>query len=296
VETRLSTGADSYRALMVRTPDLVFVVDDEMRVVLGTLAAAHFVGRSLEEIKGARVGELFGPAGEQFERRLSEATANGRSLDFDDSLSTNDAGIWMKTSLVPLAEAAPGFVLGSGRDVTDSRHLAVALKGDADEIAYLATHDALTGIANRRAFVAALGRAVALARRGSCSTVFYMDVDHFKRVNDERGHAFGDEVLVSVACLLKEEVREVDLVARSGGDEFEALLVDSAETGAARVATRMRTKVEGLGDQIGIPIGLSIGIASVDPDASVERIMSTADRRMYELKEAGRGPGNAATA
>ena len=111
-----------------------------------------------------------------------------------------------------------------------------------------------------------------------------MDVDDFKRCNDERGHSFGDEVLVSIAGLLKQEAREVDLVARIGGDEFAALLVDSTEDGAIGVADRMRANVEALGDEIGIPMGLSIGIVQVDPDETIDSVMSSADRKMYECK------------
>ena len=88
--------------------------------------------------------------------------------------------------------------------------------------------------------------------------------------------------------LLKQEAREVDLVARIGGDEFAALLVDSTEDGAIGGADRMRANVEALGDEIGVPMGLSIGIVQVDPDATVDSVMSSADRAMYECKRAHR--------
>ena len=109
-------------------------------------------------------------------------------------------------------------------------------------------------------------------------------MDYFKRCNDERGHGFGDEVLISVARLLKAEVRAVDLVARIGGDEFAALLAGSTATEATVVEKRMKASIEALGDRIGVPIGLSIGVVSVDADASVDEIISTADERMYEDK------------
>jgi two-component system, cell cycle response regulator len=285
---------EPYRALTVLMPDLVFIVDDQMRVVMANSAAAHFAGRPLEQIKGARVAELFGPKGAQFEERLSKAAAMGRSLDFEESLGTGEDEVWMKTSLVPLADVAPGFVLGISRDVSDSRRLQIALQSGADEIEYLATHDSLTGVANRRAFIAAVRHAGALGRRGICSTVFYMDVDLFKRVNDERGHEFGDETLASVAGLLKAEVRDVDLIARIGGDEFAALLVGSTDSGAAAVAKRMTERVKALGTEIGVPIGLSIGIVAVDPDSTVDHMMSIADHRMYAHKTVHRGGREAA--
>jgi len=120
-------------------------------------------------------------------------------------------------------------------------------------------------------------------------------VDYFKRCNDERGHGFGDEVLISVAMLLKAEVRAVDLVARIGGDEFAALLAGSTAAEASMVEKRMKASIEALGDRIGVPIGLSIGVASVDARASVDEIISTADRRMYEDKADIAGVREAAT-
>ena len=95
-------------------------------------------------------------------------------------------------------------------------------------------------------------------------------MDYFKRCNDERGHGFGDEVLISVARLLKAEVRAVDLVARIGGDEFAALLAGSTAAEASVVEKRMKASIEALGYRIGVPIGLSVGVASVDAYASVD--------------------------
>lgn len=281
-------SGEPHRALTVRTPDLVFIVDEDMRVVLANPAAAHFAGRSLDEIKGTRIADLFGPEGAGFEERVVNAAAAGRSLEFEKLLGTGGAGAWMKASLVSIADVAPGFVLGASRDAIDSSLLQVALQSGADEVEYLATHDSLTGVANRRAFVAALEKAVALVHRGISSTAFYMDIDRFKDVNDQRGHDFGDETLVAVARRLEDEVRQVDLVGRMGGDEFAALLTDSTEAGALGVAERMKASVEALGAEIGIPISLSTGIAAV-AGASVDQIMSLADRRMYAAKAANGG-------
>ena len=287
-EERELTSEDLARALMDLTPDLVFVIDRDMFVVLINPAAERFVHRSTKEARGLRVADLFGPLGARFEQRLSEAAAVGHVLDFEDWVSFGETGMWQRTSLVPLANLAQGLVLGVARNITDSKILEVELREHAKEVEQLATHDALTGLPNRLAFTTSLEHTIALARRGTSSSVLFMDVDDFKRCNDERGHSFGDEVLVSIAGLLKQETREVDLVARIGGDEFAALLVDSTEDGAIGVADRMRANVEALGDEIGIPMGLSIGIVQVDPDATIDSVMSSADRKMYECKRAHR--------
>ena len=286
-------AAGLYRTLMELTPDVVFVIDSDMRVALGNTPAARMMGRSAEQLKGMRVAEMFGPVGTLVEGRLRQVGVTGRPLEFEECLPFGESEVWLKTSLAALSDL-PGFVLGVSRDITDSKRLEVALREHADESDRLATHDSLTGVGNRRAFMVALDRAVALAGRGTSSAMLFMDVDGFKRCNDERGHAFGDEVLISVASLLKNEVREVDLVARIGGDGYAALLAGTDETGALEVAKRMRASVEALGVEIGIPIDLSVGIAGVGADVSAVHVLSTADQRMYEYKAAHRSAQEAA--
>jgi diguanylate cyclase (GGDEF)-like protein/PAS domain S-box-containing protein len=290
-EGRGFTDEDLSRALMDLMPDMVFVVDDVMRVVLMNPAAERFLGRSEEQARGTRVSELFGPLGVRFEERLSAARGCDGSLEFEDWVKFGDREMWQRTSLVPMTHRSHGFVLGVARNITDSKLLEIELREHAREVERLAARDPLTDIANRRAFVDALEQNLARARRGTLSCVLFMDLDDFKRVNDERGHLFGDETLVAVAALLQATAREVDLVARIGGDEFGAVVVDSAEDEAAGIADRMRASVEALGDEIGIPLGLSIGIVCVDAESTVDSVMSTADRRMYERKGIRRTAG-----
>jgi diguanylate cyclase (GGDEF)-like protein len=244
------------------------------------------VGRSLEELKGVPITDLFGPMGAQFDTHLSQVALTGRSVEAEDRLTVVKSEVWLKTSLVPLADVAPGFVLGVSRDISDSKRLEAALRTHAEEVERLATHDALTGFANRRAFMVALDRAVAMAQRGTTSAVLFTDVDCFKRCNDERGHTFGDDVLTSVAGRLGKEAREVDLVARIGGDEFAALLTGTDEAGALIVAKRMRESILALAAEIGIPIDLSVGVAEVTSGTNAVHIVSIADQRMYERKAA----------
>ena len=289
VEGRLSKSETLYRTLTELTPDLIFVVDEDRRVVLANSAAARFVDKPLAQLNGAHITELFGPMGVQFEEYVSQVASTGQPLDSEDRLTVVKSEVWLKTTLVPLSEVAPGFVLGVSRDISDSKRLEVELRRHSDEVERLATHDTLTGLANRRAFMLALDHALALSRRGTPSAVLFMDIDSFKRCNDERGHAFGDKVLSTVAGMLASEAREVDLVARIGGDEFAALLANTDEPGAAVVAQRMRARVRDFGAEIGIPVDLSVGIAAVEPDSSSVHIIEAADQRMYEQKAAHHG-------
>lgn len=162
-----------------------------------------------------------------------------------------------------------------------------------DQINRFATLDALTGIANRRAyqrgFEAMLERAK--RREGSLHLVL-CDIDHFKKINDSFGHPFGDEVLQQVAGLLDSVIRTGDLAARTGGEEFAILLEDTDAKGAWKVAERLRELVAGLSMSAGgksAPVTLSLGIAVFPQDGdSMERLVSCADQALYQAKNSGR--------
>ena len=148
--------------------------------------------------------------------------------------------------------------------------------------------DPLTGITNRRGAEAALRLEDARRKRtGLPLSVVLFDVDFFKRVNDEHGHAAGDDVLVRVARALAKSVRLTDVVARWGGEEFIAIL-SCAEAGAATFAERARKSVEAL-DFAPIPrVTLSAGVAEIAAGEAPEAAIARADERLYEAKRTGR--------
>jgi diguanylate cyclase (GGDEF)-like protein len=153
----------------------------------------------------------------------------------------------------------------------------------------LATRDPLTGLANRRRFMAQLDKAVARRHRSSDrAAVVYFDLDGFKQINDGLGHAAGDAILVEVARRLSAAVRDGDLVARIGGDEFAALLepvdgIKGAEVSARRIADAVEQPFA-FGDE-SIPVGVSVGAALAVSDS--EASLAEADRRLYHDKTNG---------
>jgi diguanylate cyclase (GGDEF)-like protein len=155
------------------------------------------------------------------------------------------------------------------------------------EIEQLAKVDALTGLANRRVFESILSREVARAHRTSRDlSLVLFDVDRFKAVNDTRGHQAGDHVLRQVASALRGAARDVDLVARQGGEEFAAILPDCSCHQAIEVAERMRAAIAAI-PEIGVTV--SGGVATLPGDAiDAEQLVAAADKALYRAKRAGR--------
>ncbi|MEN6450655.1 MAG: GGDEF domain-containing protein [Thermoguttaceae bacterium] len=144
--------------------------------------------------------------------------------------------------------------------------------------------DPLTGVCNRRGLDQVLSTQFASLRRyGTSFSLVIFDIDRFKDVNDQRGHLKGDEALRDVARLLKQEAREVDLIARYGGDEFVVLMPHTDLRGAAALAERVRQKIWQT-----MPLTISGGIATAQVDDTAVSLLTRSDRALYSAKAAGR--------
>ncbi len=169
--------------------------------------------------------------------------------------------------------------------------LRARLRASLQHIAALATHDALTGIWNRRQIDQDLEAAIKHAQRsGSPLSVLLVDVDHFKSVNDRHGHATGDDVLKAVATGLAAALRAGDQVARYGGEEFLLLLPGTSLAQASVLAERLRLALLALrvlppGDG---PVSASFGLAVWRADESADQLVRRADQAMYRAKAGGR--------
>ena len=157
----------------------------------------------------------------------------------------------------------------------------------------LARTDPLTGVSNSRAFMEHIGAELQRARRFRAPlSLIYVDVDDFKAVNDKHGHAAGDQVLRSVAKVLRESTRTVDTVGRLGGDEFAILMPSTDEAGASKVLSDLPHRLErGMKD---FPFGVTLStgcVSFIDPPAGVGAMLQAADELMYEAKKAGKNSG-----
>jgi len=167
------------------------------------------------------------------------------------------------------------------------------LRRERDAAAADARHDPLTGALNRRALDASLNALFDEARGTECAlSVVFMDIDHFKRINDVHGHAIGDHCLRQLVADSEALLRPSDLLARYGGEEFVLVLPQLDLAGAARIAERLRLRIAGRpvncdGRQVGMTV--SLGVAERDAaDDSAEQLLQRADAALYRAKAAGR--------
>ncbi|NYE63424.1 diguanylate cyclase (GGDEF)-like protein [Duganella sp. 1224] len=180
------------------------------------------------------------------------------------------------------------FVIVSTLDITERRRM-------NDELRVLATTDFLTGLPNRREFMGRLHEEQGRLQRdiAACAAVLLLDIDHFKRINDEYGHAAGDAVLRQLAALMRDGQRKIDMLGRIGGEEFAVLLPGTELAAAAVFAERLRQRVEQtpmrLDDGALLGITISIGIAAMGGEAQGgDQALIRADQALYRAKRAGR--------
>lgn len=184
----------------------------------------------------------------------------------------------------------------SGHDAPPGAPGSVAwLQGLIDALCDLSSRDGLCGIANRRAFQAALEREIdRVARSGEPALLLLIDIDHFKRVNDTYGHICGDEVIKAVAQALTECVRPMDLPARIGGEEFAVILPNCPPAFGQTVADRLRERVEsrvipvGPGQSLGVTVSIGGAYAPQWVRSTPQLWMERADLQLYRAKSEGR--------
>jgi len=227
------------------------------------------------------------PVADPVQRCLTEGRAV-ESPGYTVLLSAGGKEYSVRDSSAPIYDrsgAAMGAVLVF-KDVTQ-------IRGMEREMIYLASHDPLTGLINRREFEIRLKRAIRNARAERRQHVLlYLDLDEFKVVNDTCGHLVGDEMLRQITALLRSRVRRSDVLARLGGDEFGVLLEDCPLDHARQIAEEMRRTVREFRfcwkDQI-FEVGVSIGLVPINHDSGdLASVMSAADAACYVAKDGGR--------
>jgi len=258
-------------------------------------AIQNDTGLKQSDVLGKTRWELVGADIDQDEHwRAHMADLNARR-SFDDfeyirpSFEPDDEKRYALVSGQPIFDPSGIFMgyRGTARDITEQK--------EAERtIAHMAMHDMLTQLPNRAYFTGELERACSAAQRdGTKLAVLYLDLDHFKDINDTHGHSVGDKLLIEVANRLRSCLRGGDLVARFGGDEFVMIVTppyDLASIGY--LGDRITKAIAALCDLDGFKIktGISVGVAVFPDDGlDAERILASADLALYTAKKAGRG-------
>ena len=284
-------AAQKLRMHVERTPLAVIEWDREHRVTAWNPSAEAIFGFPESEAVGRRAAEFIVPAGnaaavEAMWDELAE-TRDGTKVSFEN-VTRNGRTIqceWYNTPLVDPGGRIVGFA-SLVQDVTERLNT-------ERTIHYMAHHDALTGLPNRRLMQDRLNQAIMQARRKQRHVaVLFLDLDRFKLLNDTLGHDTGDYILKDVARRLGTCVREVDTVSREGGDEFVVILPDLERPESARIVADKILREFARPVEIGgqeIHITTSIGISHYPNDATdVNHLLKHADSAMYQAKDSGR--------
>ena len=284
-------GHDRLAAMVEHSSDVVLLADPSGRVsyaspgLLSTLGhqPSTWVGRHLVDVIA---DEERGKVANQLRRLLEAGTGN--TVEFEATLLRVDGNRRRANVVIAnlLGETAVDGIVATFRDITEQRNL-------ERQLSHRAFHDELTGLANRALFLDRMDHALRVARsERDPVVVLFVDLDDFKRVNDDLGHAVGDQVLKSVAACIRKSAGSGDTAARLGGDEFAILLedvggVDRAIDVAERLLKLLRVPVAVAGYDL--TVLASIGVAVATPNMNTTSLLRDADIAMYEAKRAGKG-------
>jgi diguanylate cyclase (GGDEF)-like protein/PAS domain S-box-containing protein len=289
-----------FREVSEMLNDIVLITTADLKppgpkIIYANVAFSRLTGHAAEEVIGKSPRILQGPG-------TSRATLDRMRTSLERGIPVREkllnyaksgAPYWLDIHIVPMRNMhgeVTRFV-AIERDVTmDKRRL--------DELEHLADRDTLTGIPNRRAFMRAL-EAECIASRNSDTAyrirrrpcLIFIDVDNFKRINDERGHAAGDSVLCGISECLASNIRRADILGRLGGEEFAVCLPDVTLDDAQTIAEHLRRAIEGspMDTQEGpIDVTISAGVAAWKDNDTVAELLSRADKAMYKAKSSGR--------
>ena len=278
------------RTVIDTDPTLITVKDAHGRFLLANRAAAQALGCTVEALEGHRLSDV--RPGAQLDAGIARHDAEVLRLQQPVTREecqrvADGTERWFSSTRLPLAGAdGEPVVLGVSTDITEMRL-------QARRIHELKNFDPLTGLPNRMLIEDRLQMALATAERDrSRVAVMFVDLDHFKTVNDSLGHAAGDRLLVDVAKRIRAVLRDSDSVGRLGGDEFLLVLpqVDGPE-GAALVAGKLLAALEEAFDILGhsLTVNASLGIAFYPEDGATPHLLvQNADTAMYHAKEQGR--------
>ena len=288
-EKALRESHNFLNAIIEGTPDIICAKDINGRHTMANSAFPKLIGKLKENIVGKTNYDIFPPdIARNLDIEDKDIINSGKPRVFEHSMEVAEGiRVFETTKFVYHDDdGKPKGILGIARDIT-ARKLA------EEEVRHLAYHDELTGLPTLRLGKDRLSGAIALARRNkSSAAVFFLDLDGFKEVNDSLGHKAGDHVLIEVGERLTRCVRDVDTVARIGGDEFIIVLAQIGKKEAAAMIAEKIIETLALPikfDGHNVNIGTSIGIALYPDHGEIPgELIKRADEAMYVVKRKGK--------
>jgi len=294
MEQQLRDAESRYRDLVETAYDMVWTMDTSGRLTYVNRACTTIYGYTPGEMLQHHLHEFRSPDHPPADREAIEALLAGEdTVQFETVHLDNENKPHFLSFSARSHKDTAGRVLrisGTTRDVTEQ-------KAFQHQLSYNAEHDPLTGMFNRNYFQEELERTVArAARNGTSCALFFVDLDQFKYINDTLGHAAGDRLLVDIAALLSMHVRDGDLLARFGGDEFTLLLYNIGKRDVLRAAENFRSLCDDYRFNVNDKswnVSASIGIAMIDRQTtSAEEVLSHADLACNMAKQRGRNRVN----
>jgi len=288
-QERIASSERQLRAVTDNLPMLITYVDAQERLRFMNGTFHDWLGVDLAKAVGQPLAEVVGAEHYASRREHLRAALAGQRVEFEVVSNTLAGPRNLQTVYIPDTRE-DGTVRGIFTLSTD----VTAMKNVQQELQRLARIDTLTGLANRRQFDELLEQALARHRRTRRPlALIFLDVDHFKTINDTHGHGAGDAVLKAFASRLLQTLRETDVAARLSGDEFVVILDglatrDEAVAVAGKLLDAIRVPMS-IGDKV-LHVTASMGLAYEDGPADVDgqALMARADRALYRAKEGGR--------
>jgi diguanylate cyclase (GGDEF)-like protein/PAS domain S-box-containing protein len=292
-EEKALRSQERYRILYNDTPSMFFTLDQKGQILSVNRFGAEHLGYTVSELIGASVIDLYiEPQKELALEHICSCFATPDIVHRWESCQSHKNGtqIWIRASASVIDGEEPDghakAMLLVCEDVTEAHTL-------SEQLSYQATHDALTGLVNRREFEVRLQEVLEKTRdEDSQHALCYLDLDQFKIINDTCGHVAGDELLRQLGALLQDCVRREDTLARLGGDEFAVLMTNCSLNQAARVANALRQAIVDyrfLWGENSFSIAVSIGLVPISRTSeSIAGVLSAADTACYAAKDDGR--------
>jgi diguanylate cyclase (GGDEF)-like protein/PAS domain S-box-containing protein len=277
-------AADNIIATM---SDLFVLSNVQGYIVLVNQAVINLLGYQRNELEGLTVDILLGE--KSFKELYWEKTSAGENIsNYEVVFKTkNGDHVWVSfsSSVIRDEDSATAGIVWIARDIAKTRKM-------VEKITYQATHDSLTDLANRNYFEEQLKLLVSDAKGlNQHHALFYLDLDHFKIVNDTCGHFVGDQLLREISSLMKQRMRKTDIVARLGGDEFGVLLKNCPMNKAVKIAEKLCLLIRNYHftwNERAFNIGVSIGVVGIDLNSrDAGKILTMADRACYIVKARG---------